>query len=43
MFAMSQEKVIPREKATMTRPKVMLTIFLNNLSLITLNALASGA
>jgi hypothetical protein len=43
MFAASQAEVIPKEKATIKAKKVMLTIFVNGVSLITSNALASGA
>jgi hypothetical protein len=43
MFAASRDEVIPREKATIRAQKVMLTIFFNDVSLITLTALSSGA
>jgi histone-lysine N-methyltransferase SETMAR len=43
LFAPSREEVIPRTKATIGAHKVMLTIFLSGVKLISLNALPIGA
>jgi hypothetical protein len=43
MFTISRDEVISREKATIGAQKVMLTIFFNDITLITLNTLPSGA
>jgi hypothetical protein len=43
MSAASRNEVIPREKATIAIQRVMLTIFFNGVSLITVNALPSSA
>jgi hypothetical protein len=43
LFAVSRDEVIPREKATIGAEKIMLTLFFSAVSLITLNALPSGA
>jgi hypothetical protein len=43
MFAVSRDEVIPREKATIGAERVMLTIFFGGVSMITINALPSGA
>jgi hypothetical protein len=43
MFATSRAEVIPREKSVTRAHKVMLTSFFNGASLMTLDALPSGA
>jgi hypothetical protein len=43
MFATSRDEVIPRETAAMRAQRVILTIFFSDVSLITMNALLSGA
>jgi hypothetical protein len=43
MFATSRDEMIPREKAMIGTQKIMLTIFFNSVSLMTLNALPSGS
>jgi hypothetical protein len=43
MFTASRDEVTPRERAMRAAEKVILTIFFSGVSLITLNALPSGA
>jgi hypothetical protein len=43
MSAASQNEVIPREKVTIATQRVMLTIFFNGVSLITVDALLFSA
>jgi hypothetical protein len=39
IFAASRDKVIPKQKATMSAQKVMLTIFFSGVSLFTMDVL----
>jgi hypothetical protein len=43
MFAVSRDEIIPREKSTIGAQRIILTIFFSSVSLITIDALPSGA